>query len=151
MAKKRAQPVKAAKKSDVPEAPPTPQFYATAKYKQWVRDHLVHPETGKSLMTLEDFAAKIKKADAGSKTTTSNLSQFLGHYSKAKWKPAQPSNTMLMPAINKALGIPPPSICDPLDPVSQLRDRVREAWGALTEEQEKKLLESILGFLEARK
>ncbi len=133
MAKKRAQPVKAAKKGDAPETPPTPQFYATVKYKEWLRAQLDDKE--KHNMSLAKLAKAIVKLDASASATSGGLSLFLG----SKKNPAGPSNTTLMPMINEVFKIAPPPVCDPSDEMSQLRDRLAARWSEMTEHEQKAL------------
>jgi hypothetical protein len=103
-----------------------PMFHATAGYKLWVRSAM--KAKGISLAAL---AAKIKRYKSDANATSSSLSQFLGREDEAP----TPSNTSLMPYINRALGVAPPPVCDPSSPVAQLQDRLAAVWPKLTEKQ----------------
>lgn len=111
---------------------PAPQFFATTAYKQWLWEQIKRRG-----WTLETVVEKIKRA--GSSWTTSGLSQFLGPENEI---PA-PSNTSLMPTINKVFGIAPPPVCDPTDEISQLRDLLADRWARLTPREKRLLLELL--------
>lgn len=113
------------------DAGSTPLYHATVAYKAWVRRELE-----RRTWTLAEFAARIMRADRTARITSAGLSQFFGTLKM----PAGPSNTPLMPAMNKVLGIPPPPVCDPTDEIAQLRDRLAERWRKLNARERKSLL-----------
>lgn len=110
-----------------------PVFHATTAYKQWVRAELARRE-----WSLAEFRDRMKRI--GVSSTTAGLSQFLG---REEAIPA-PSNTTLMPAMNRVLGVAPPPVCDPSDQYAQLRDRLYERMKRLTP-RERAMLEALLG------
>lgn len=126
MAKKKAAPGGSA-----------PSFYASATYKQWVRDRLAAKK-----ITFEQLRSRMKRQ--GVSVTTSAISQFLGNLDE----PPVGSNTALMPAINRALGIAPPPICDPTDELSQLRDMIAARWAKMLPHERRMLLELARGDME---
>jgi hypothetical protein len=71
--------------------------------------------------------------------STATLSDLLGREDEIP----PPSNTKLMPAINKTLGIAPPPVCDPSDKLSQLIDRLRDRWARATP-HERNIIEVVL-------
>lgn len=101
----------------------TLSYPATATYKEWVWAQLKKRE-----WSLGDLASAMKRASRTISVTTSALSQFLG----PEDGPHVPSNTSLMPAMNKALGIAPPPVCDPTETLAQLHDRLAARWKILT-------------------
>jgi hypothetical protein len=111
-------------------------YPATKAYKQWVWTRL--RELG---WVLQDLVDAMKRADRSLTTiTTSTLIQLLG----AEDDIAGPSNSITLPAINKALGIAPPPVCDPADELSQIRDRFIARWNELTP-REKAVMLQLLG------
>ena len=128
MARKRSPPSIDGKSASVP------MFHATVRYKQWVRAQL--EDKGWSLARL---AAEMKRAVPSVSITDAAISQFLG----PEDAPAGPSNTAHMPAINKVFGIPPPPVCDPLDPIAQIRDRFTERWLTL-DDRERRAIHALL-------
>lgn len=124
-----------------------PSFPATPAYKQWV-----WKEIRRRGWTQQKLVDEIKRADRhGALTatiTTGWLTQFLG----AEDAPRRyASNTEMMPAINKALGIAPPTICDPDSPLGQLKDRFDQLWRSMdAAERERflKAMENVLGLVE---
>ncbi len=56
-----------------------------------------------------------------------------------------------MPAMNKALGIAPPSICDPESPLEQIKDRLDALWRKMNAAERGRFLKSMeatLGLVE---
>lgn len=127
-----------------------PSFPATPAYKQWVWKEIRRRDWG-----TQDFVDEVKRADrslTGGKLSrtlsTSWLSQLLGPEDAPR---RFSSNTEHMPAINKALGIAQPSICDPESPLAQLKDRLDHLWrtmNAFERERFMRSMESILGLVE---
>jgi hypothetical protein len=116
-----------------------PQYFATTAYKQWARRRW--EEKGWSLIEL---ARQIKRINPAANATSGGLSQFFG----PKGETPQPSNTTLMPELNKLLGAPPPPVCDPAAPFSQIRDRLEHRWSRLTAREQRILLD-LLGDSDA--
>jgi hypothetical protein len=109
-----------------------PSFHATATYKTWVR-----AEVKRRGWTEEEFARRITRA--GSKVSSGGIHQFLGNEDEEP----RASNTALMPAINKALGIAPPPLCDPTDALSQIRDRFMALWPTLSKREQNIILAAL--------
>ncbi len=110
-------------------------YPATTAYKQWIWRHL--REIG---WVLQDLVDAMKKADKSLGTlTTSTLSQLLG----TEGEVPEPSNTTLLPALNKALKLAPPPVCVPEDELAQIRDRFSARWNKLTAREQKVLLELL--------
>lgn len=86
--------------------------------------------------SLNDLVDEIKKVDRRANASSGGLSQFLGPEDETP----KPSNTTLMPAINKVFGAPPPPVCDPTNPILQLRDGIAARWESLTDTERKMLL-----------
>lgn len=95
-----------------------PKYYATRKYKDWVLEKLE-----KKGWTYEQFATEVKRR--GMPATAQGLQQFLAKGG---------SNTTLMPAINRALGLPPPSHFDPTTPLSRLHALIDANWDRVPED-----------------
>lgn len=107
-------------------------YPATTAYKQWVWEQL-----RKKKWVLQDLVDAIKRVDRTRTTlTTSTLSQFLGPEDVAP----QPSNSTLLPAINKVFGIAPPPVCEPTDEIAQVRDRFMARWNQLNRRERDALL-----------
>lgn len=106
-----------------------PMFHATVRYKLWVKE-----QQKKRGWTLRYFAEVVTRC--GHSITSGGLIDFLG---KKNETPVA-SNTTLMPAINKALGAPPPPICDPTDPVERLKDRISASWPKASDTTKRMLL-----------
>lgn len=122
----------------------TPSYPATPAYKQWVWNQL-----RKQKWTLDRLVDETKKADRAQSggaitatTSSSTLSQFLGAKDAAESERLA-SNTELMPALNKALGIAPPPVCDPSSPLSQLKDRLDHLWRTATPDERERFLRAI--------
>lgn len=109
-------------------------YPATTAYKQWVYAELKRRE-----WTFDEFAKRIKRAGAPS-ATSSAISQFFFGRQKDESKPMAPSNTTLMPFMNKVLGIAPPPVCDPTDELAQLRDRVTSRFAKLSPREQRLVL-----------
>jgi hypothetical protein len=123
-------------------------YPATTAYKQWVWKKI--RSGGDSLQWLVDEMKRLAKpelvklTDAKGRTmyetiSTATLSDLLGREDEIP----PPSNTKLMPAINKTLGIAPPPVCDPSDKLSQLIDRLRDRWARATP-HERNIIEVVL-------
>lgn len=134
-------------KKRTPEQDPdevAPMFYATTKYKLWVRRRLAEKGRGEagdspvrakpwSLIRLE---REIKRIDPAARVSDASLSQFLGREDEIP----RPSNTTIMPMLNRVLGAAPPAICDPDDEIAQLRDRIAASWSDLTDRERSVIL-----------
>ena len=136
--------MKASKRMAKKKAPEdkVPSFPATAAYKQWVWD-----EIRRRGWTQQKLIDEMKKADRslskGSLTstiTTGWLTQFLGREEAER---RYHSNTELLPAINKALEIAPPPVCDPSSPLAQVRDLFVSRWEQLTSREQRAILEML--------
>ena len=104
--------------------PKKPMFYATPSYKLWMRARM--SALG---MTLDELARRMRRVDPSITVTTSALSQFRGRLDEEP----EPSNTELMPAINKVLGAAPPPICDPTSDAKQIQDRIAARWARMSQ------------------
>lgn len=80
--------------------------------------------------TLDRFVEEIRRYGPA---TSGGVSQFLGPADDAPVA----SNTTMMPAINRALGIAPPPLCRPDSEVTQLQDRLAAIWNELEPNQRK--------------
>ncbi len=94
-----------------------PKYFATKKYKLWVREQISARK-----WTYGRFAAEVTRR--GLKVSGQALHKFLGNEDE---EPV-PSNTTLMPGINKALGLPPPTHFDPASPLSRLHAALDANW-----------------------
>lgn len=122
-----------------------PVFHATAAYKQWVWDEL-----GRKRWTQQQLVDEMKRADRSqsggrvtAKTETGTLAMFLGARS-AKARVA--TNTDLMPSINKALGIAPPSVCNPNSALAQIKDHLDDMWNSMDDAQRLELVKTMEGL-----
>lgn len=132
-----------------PKRPPedkVPSFPATPAYKQWV-----WTEIRRRGWTQQRLVDEIKRADrslSGGKLTgtisTGWLTQFLGA-EDAKRRYA--SNTEFMPAMNAALEIAPPSVCDPDSPLAQIKDRLDAIWRSMDSFERERFLRSMEAML----
>lgn len=121
-----------------------PVFHATASYKQWVWEELRRRE-----WTLQDLVDEMKRVDRSltrgrltAKTKTSGLAGLLGgEFAERRYS----TNTELMPAINMALGIAPPSICNPDSPLAQIKDQLDDLWGKADDRQRLELVKALEG------
>lgn len=103
-----------------------PKYFATRKYKLWVRE-----EIGKRKWTYARFAAEVTKR--GTKATSQALHKLLGNEDEDP----VPSNTTLMPAINKALGLPQPPHFDPTTPLARLHAALDANWDRASESDQR--------------
>lgn len=116
------------RKRKKPDEAKPPMFYATVRWKEAVRREMA--------------AKKIKRkvvADAAG-VTGEAITQLLG---PEDGNVAAPSNTEHMPAINKVVGFAPPPICDPDDPLAEIKallDAARDSLSPNTLEAIKMLL-----------
>lgn len=123
-----------------------PVFPATPAYKQWVWEEI--RRRGWTQQRLVDEMKKADRSQTGgrltAKSSTAWLTGFLGgeHDETRYW-----SNTELLPALNKALGIAPPSISDPKSPLSQLKDRLDALWRSMDAAERERFLKSMEGVL----
>lgn len=117
-------------------------FPATAAYKDWVWKEL--QRRGWTLQRLVDEMKRADRTQTGGaltkKTKTAGMSPFLGPKDATR---RYASNTELMPAINKALGIAPPTFCDPDSPLSQIKDRLDALWRKMTTPERERFLKSM--------
>lgn len=137
-------------KAKRPPEDKVPSFPATPAYKEWV-----WKEIRRRNWTLQDLVNEMKRVDLKQtggaltkKTKTAGISPFLGPKDAAR---RYASNTELMPAINKALGIAPPTFCDPDSPLSQIKDRLDHLWrtmDALERDRFLKTMEAMLGLVD---
>jgi hypothetical protein len=110
-------------------------YPATTAYKQWVRAQL--KARGWTQQRLVD---EMKRADRTLTTiSTATITEFLGPEDVTP----SPSNSKLLPAINKVFGIAPPPVCNPTDELAQIVDRFRERWGKMTDRERRALLELL--------
>lgn len=117
-----------------------PKYFATKKYKDWVRT-----EIGNRKWTYKVFAAEVTRR--GMKCTVQALQQFLGKEDEVP----VPSNTTLMPGINKALGLPVPKHFDPTTPLSRLHLALDASWDELPAHIQQSLTLMITGEDPAKK
>jgi hypothetical protein len=110
-----------------------PMYYATVRYKLWVREQLAKRRWSQRL-----FVQKLE--ETGVEISPAGIAAFLGKEGEAP----RPTNTHLMPAINKVLDAAPPPLCDPIDPLEQIKDRLAERWVKLTP-SEKRVLYALFG------
>lgn len=103
-----------------------PKYFATKKYKLWVREEL-----GKRKWTYARFAAEVTRR--GMKVSGQALHKLLGNEDE---EPV-PSNTTLMPAINKVLGLPLPSHFDPTSPLARLHAALDANWDRATDAEQR--------------
>jgi hypothetical protein len=137
-------------KSKRPPEDKAASFPATPAYKQWV-----WKEIRRRGWTQQRLVDEMKKADRGqtggaltATISTGWLTQFLGAEDAER---RFQSNTELMPAINKALGIAPPSVCDPASSLSQMKDRLDALWRMMDAHERERFLRSMeatLGLVE---
>lgn len=94
-----------------------PKYFATKKYKLWVRE-----EISRRKWTYGRFATEVTRR--GFKASGQALHKFLGNEDEDP----VPSNTTLMPGINRALGLPIPTHFDPTTPLSRLHAALDAHW-----------------------
>lgn len=121
---------------------PTLEYPATTAYKQWVWAEIRRRK--KTLQWLVDEMKKRARAELleiGKFETISNatLSMLLGPEDVVP----PPSNSALLPAINKALGIAPPPVCDPASDLAQVRDLFTARWNAASPAVKRAILELL--------
>lgn len=121
-------------KHPTPGAEPT--FYANVAYKLWVRSQL-----SKRKISLASLVKRIKRHNSNAKATTAGLSQFLGPANKDP----VPSNTTLMPWINKALGAAPPPECDPGNRLAQVYDLMAARWPKMSTAERRAIIALVGG------
>lgn len=111
-------------------------YPATTAYKQWVRAQLKARK-----WTQQKLVDEMKRIDRSLTTiSTATITDFLG----PEEFPPVPSNSKLLPAINRVLGIAPPPVCDPNDDMQQLVERFRARWKRATP-TERAVLLAVLG------
>lgn len=113
-----------------------PKYFATKKYKLWVRQQLA--ERG---WTYKRFASEVTRR--GHKCSEQALQQCLG---KKAAEPV-PSNTALMPGINRALGLPVPAHFDPTNPLSVMHAAIDSGWPKIAESAQRAIA-SLLNVTE---
>ena len=124
-------------------------YPATTAYKQWVRaqmdargwtfQHFVDEMKRKAkpeLLEIIDSQGRTKYETI----STATISDFLGPDDVVP----TPSNSKLLPAINKTLGAPPPPVSNPGSELEQLVDTFRDRWGKLTP-NERLAIAALLG------
>lgn len=123
-----------------------PSFPATPAYKQWVWTEIRRRGWTQQRL-VDEMKAADRRLSGGALTatiTTGWLTQFLG----AEDAPRRyASNTELMPAMNKALGIAPPTFCDPDGPLGQLKDRIDTLWRSMNAFERERFLRSMEAML----
>lgn len=112
----------------------TPKYFATKKYKLWVREQLEKRD-----WTYARFAAEVTRK--GFKCTTQAVHKFLGN----EGSEPIPSNTTLMPGINRALGLPVPSHFDPTNPRSVIHAVIDANWDRVPEATQRLIALNITG------
>lgn len=129
-----------------------PVFPATAAYKQWVWEEI--RRRGWTQQRLVDEMKKADRSQTGGRLTAKSSTAWLTGFLGGEDVPRRyATNTELMPALNKALGIAPPSICDPSTPLAQLKDRIDALWRSLNAAEREQLLralESLLGLADRK-
>lgn len=111
-----------------------PKYHATKKYKLWVKEQLATRK-----WTYEHFAAEVTRR--GFKCSEQALHKLLGN----KDEEPIPSNTTLMPGINKALGLPVPSHFDPTNPRSVIHAAIDANWDRVPEATQRLIALNITG------
>lgn len=133
---------------DKAKDPPAPSYYATTKYKLWLRKQIEKKkETDPDGWTLIEIAKKLKRIDPNANATDGSIGLLLG---SARRIP-HGTNTTLMPALNKLFRIAPPPECDPEDPIAQLHDALAARWPELTPTERAMLELMAKGKAEAEK
>ena len=114
-----------------------PMYFVNATYKLWLR-----AELERRGWTYDRLADEVKKANGGKGVTPEALHLLVGKLDDA---PVD-SNTSWLPAINKALGLPPPEIFDPSKPVTEetkWAELLARRWPKMTP-RERQLLKDLL-------
>lgn len=106
--------------------PEKPKYFATKKYKEWVKKQIADRK-----WTYQRFAVEVTRG--GSKCTYQALHKLLGNEDDTP----VPSNTTLMPGINRALKLPQPSHFDPTNPRYLLHAAIDANWDRLSEESQR--------------
>lgn len=104
----------------------TPKYFATKKYKLWIKRKLEERK-----WSWERFAAEVTKR--GQKATGQNLHKLFG----GEDDEIAGGNTTLMPAINKTFGLPQPTHFDPTTPLSRLHAALDANWDRVPEDTQK--------------
>jgi|GEM_PF-3090719 len=104
-----------------------PKYFATKKYKDWVRDQVFVKRKWKYPRLRSELAKK------GLKVSVQGLQQFLGNEDEDP----VPSNTTLMPWLNRVLGLPVPTHFDPTSPLAMLHAAIDANWDHVPEETQK--------------
>lgn len=108
-------------------------------YKAWVRRRKEEKK-----ISWDAIAAAVEKSDKRISCSSSALTQFaVGK----KGETLRPSYTAFMPAINKLLGAAPPTLCDPEDPLSQLKDRIDSMWRSFDSGERERFLTAMESIL----
>jgi hypothetical protein len=126
------------------------KYPASTAYKQWVWKEIrrrADAERGRGAGALQWLVDEMKRRarhellEIGKLETisTATLSQLLGPEDEVP----PPSSSVLLPAINKALGIDPPPVCDPDDEMQQLVERFKRAWARATPRERNVLLAAL--------
>jgi hypothetical protein len=127
-------------------------YPATTAYKQWVWKEI--RRRGKTLQWVVDEMKKKAKPELmaliGSRgepmyetISTSTMTNLLG----AEGSTPPPTNCAWLHALNKALGLAPPPVCDPGSPLSQVKDRLDANWARMTNDERERFLKAIEGVL----
>ncbi len=112
-----------------PKQPPAPSYFASTKYKLWLRKQIEDKKKKDPAgWTLKEIAKKLIRIDPNANATDGSIGLLLG----SKERIPHGSNTTLMPALNKLFRIAPPPECDPEDPIAQLHDALAARWPHLT-------------------
>jgi hypothetical protein len=110
-------------------------YPATTAYKQWVwktiRKRWPKPQGALQALVNElksKARAELMAIGKHETISTATLSDLLGPEDEIP----RDSNSALLPALNKVLGLAPPPVCDPTEELSQLVDRFRARWAEAT-------------------
>jgi hypothetical protein len=119
-------------------------YPATTAYKQWVWKRIRERWPKGALQAFVDELKRKARAELielGKLETisTATISDFLGPEGSVP----PPTNSALLPAFNKVLGIEPPPVCDPSDEMQQLVERFKRAWSRATPRERSVLLAAL--------
>lgn len=119
-------------------------YPATTAYKQWVwREIRKRWPKGAQQAFVDELKHRARKELAAigkfETISTATISDFLGREGATP----TPSNSALLPAFNKVLGLAPPPVCDPTDTMTQLVERFRRRWERATPRERAILLAAI--------
>lgn len=135
-------------KTKKPPEDKAPVFPATPAYKQWVWKEI--RRRGWKLQGLVDAMKRADRSISGGaltrKISTSTLVDLLGGEDAER---RYLSNSSLIPCVNKALDLAPPSVTDPESPLGQLKDRIDALWRIMDAYQRERFLramEDVLGL-----